>query len=474
MKKAYRQIILLYLHYRTLMILTACLCLGAVGSSFLLRFGLAHFSRPFLIEAREDVGMFLWIFGIWFLMLLGVFLKRQFATHRAHLLPRYRGPHIHIALLVFLIFLGATAAWFASLPAAVVATPLDVLLQIVLQGVLFFLFAMYLGYLSVEVVLLLVFLGISLGSAISWDAFGLLGVGTGGSALQPFILASLIVISLVLFGARLIKLREEHFEYPYLLTWPPKELAKNQARVYSFFLGLDAFLERVFGGRSRERRYPAYPKERGILCRSRHWDCFEQGALRSLQGLLLVATPLYLLYLKANPQIYAFFTGVHSNFFLLVAAPIMTALCFSYKKMGYWQRDMMKPVRRKNILKERGVALLTALASFWALFAFYFAVLPNIIIDPALLGTPMFWAHLLLTGSYAFAAFSWIIFMSCLSVGKVIVLNFIALAGLSLGQTYGVGVFPLEVLIALSIFSLAAGAVFCKTALGRWYQKELV
>jgi|GEM_PF-2995030 len=483
MTNIYRQITLLYLRYKTLMVLTAFLALGAAGSSALLWFGYLRFPRCVIVEAREEAGMFLWIFGVWFVMLLGVFLKRQFATHRAHLLPRYRAAHVCAAFLVFALFLSAAAAWLLTLPAEVVATPWHVLWQLALLGVLFLVFAVYLGYLSVELILLLAFLGISVGSAISWDAFGLLRVGAGGPPAQLPVLASLIFVSAALFMARLMTLREEHFEYPYLLTWPPKELAKNQARVYGLLLRVEqaidlllrgeVFLEKVFGKRTCGPRYPAYPRHRGVVARSRHWDCFESRSLRHLQVLVLVATPLYLWYLKANPQVHIFFTGVHENFFLLVAAPILTALCFNYKKMGYWQRDMMKPVRRRDIVRERGTALLIALFSFWALFALYFAVLPSIVIDPALLRSAMFWAHLALTGSYAFAAFSWILFLSCLSVTNVIVLNFIALAGLSLAQTYGAGAFPLNVLIATSVLSLAAGAVFCKTALMRWYEKEI-
>jgi hypothetical protein len=473
MKNIFRQVFLLYVRYKTFMILAGLLVLGAVGSSLLLRFVYHRFSAALLIEAREEATVFLFIFGVWFMMLLGIFLKRQFASYRAHLLPGYRKPHIYAAFIVFLVSVAAVIAWLTSLPVAVIALPFDVVLLIALQGIVFSLFALYLGYLSIEVFLLLIYLAITLLSMTTWDAFGLLGVGSSADLSRQLVLACLALAFLLFLRHRLLTLREEYFEYPYLLSWPPKELAKNQARVYDLFQRWDSLMDKALGRKPQATAYPAYPKERVLLFRSRHWDCFEQGSFRRLLVLFAIAIPLYVWYLKAHPEIYGFFTGVQSNFLILSVAPIMSVLCFNYKKMGYWQRDMMKPVRRKNILKERGVALLTLLAAFWTFFAFTFAVLPNMIIAPALLRTPLFWAYLFLTGCYAFAVFSWIIFLVCLSVTKVIIANFIGLALLSLFQALGVPSFSLEMLIVTGVFSLAAGAVFLKTALKRWYEKEI-
>jgi hypothetical protein len=86
MIQRYGQVLALYFRNRTFLILTGCYGAAAVISRMAMRMDIDRLAYDFFT---------MWfIVCIWISFLFGIQLKRQFANHRASLMPRYRSTHL--------------------------------------------------------------------------------------------------------------------------------------------------------------------------------------------------------------------------------------------------------------------------------------------------------------------------------------------------------------------------------------------
>src|SRR3989339_1442605 len=224
--RKYAQILLLSIRNPAFLMLS----LGFIASSVISK-GFIKMRLGFYANEMFTVQF---VFSLWLCFMLGLVLKRQFANHRASILPGYRAPHLVVAFLVFVFFVIVVWIWeigtkvnFEISSAALFGVHTTCLFMAV--------FIVYLGFLSIGAVLVFAYLICLL---ISGESFAFVEQLSNTTHFNIYIVAA--IISLFVFMIiRLMKIKEDSFEYPFLLSWTEKSVLKNQLRasnlVYSFF-----------------------------------------------------------------------------------------------------------------------------------------------------------------------------------------------------------------------------------------------
>jgi hypothetical protein len=457
----YFKILKVYLYNPAFAILAAIFFMGAIVSRIGIRYG--------WFEIAEDTMTMLFVFTAWLLFLFGVIVKRQFANHRASLLPNYRGAHLAVMVLIYLSFLAAAYFWEIGVkPNPVFKITSTELVGIYLSCLFMSLLIVYFGYLSIGMVLFLAYFVVLVLAGQTQSVIDFLGqsLETRGS----LVIGTIVVA--FFFVVRLLTLKEGMFEYSFLFSWPQRDFVSNQLRVSQVFVSITDWFRKILGIKERVLNIPVYPHRKGLLSRALHWDYIERSELKGVLVLLVVLTPGYLYFVAHYPALHKFYKTPYLNFLLYAIAPVLITICGRYKQMAYLGYDLLKPIRKSEFMKERGIILGQDFLSYWLLFVMYFAVLPNKILMPEILGTVKLWNYLLLTFGYGFLTLAWIAYMATLDNPKSVIINGISLCILSQMQFMGSGIFTAELMAISAFLSFAGAGLLTRAAYKKWCQME--
>jgi len=457
MIKKYRQILNIYFRHTHFIILSVVLLISAIISKFL------YVLRE--VRFAEEFSTLLFVVTLWLAFYLGLLLKRQFANYRASLLPGFRKPHVHCLIFIYIFFILAAVAWIHGLRLSIQIAPSG------LQGVYISCFfaaviITYLGYLSIGRVAIYVYL---LSLLLAMNVSNIITIFESFSSLK-YILGALLALFIIFFIKRLKSLKEHHFEYPYLLSWPAKNFFINQMKSDQFA----SPIKRILKVKEGKLNIPQYAKNANIFLRSLHWDYTEYTDVKILGMLMILSTPLYLLFIKNNLLFASFFKNTYSNFLLLSITPVLITVGSYYKRMAYWGYDLLKPITKRHYFLERGIILLMHLFIYWLVFIICFALLPSIVFQPHVYKLPKFWGFLLLTGNFALFSTMWLTWISCLSDGRVIVLSGIIFSHIILFQFYFAASFSISMIIVMNIICFFFGGIFLRAAYKAWCQREFL
>lgn len=407
------------------------------------------------------------VFSLWLCFMLGLVLKRQFANHRASILPGYRAPHLVVAFLVFVFFVMVVWIWeigtkvnFEISSAALFGVHATCLFMAV--------FIVYLGFLSIGAILVFAYLICLL---ISGGSFAFVEQLSNTTDYNIYIVTA-IISSLIFMIIRLMKIKEDSFEYPFLLSWTEKSLLKNQLRASNFVYSFLNPFKHIFKVTPTIEVYPKYPRAKSILMRAIHWDLIEYRGLKSSFILILIGTPVFVYFLSVFQFANEFFANAYSNFLLLSIAPVLIALGFNYKKRMYWEYDSLKPIDKKTFILEKGYSFFRDLVLFWILFVLYFALISSAVLNAEILGTLKFWSYLLFTGTYGYLVMAWICYMSSCSKAKTVIFNGMCLCLLTM-VLMEMSVFNVLTIFVCSMVSFVAGIIMLNIAYARYCDKEL-
>lgn len=452
-----KQILSLYWHNSNFMLLTGILLFSAVVSK-----SLYIFQSPLF---AEDFSTLLFVVTLWAAFYFGLLIKRQFANQRASLLPGYRRPHLVCLVLIYLFFVLAAMVWAHGL------RPLFEISKPGLQGIyvscfLASLLIIYLGYLSIGRVFIYSYV---LGLVMAVNVSNIIAVFEAFPYLK-YIVAILSGGFILFFMNRLAALNERHFEYHYLLSWPPKHYFLNQIKAEQMVLPLKRFLMI----KENPVSIPPYPRQAGLFSRAFHWDYAEHADIKIIGMLIVLATPLYLLFIKSHPAFADFFKNAYSNFLLLSITPVLVVIGSHYKKLAYGGYDLIKPVTRPQYIKERGIVLTVHLFVYWFIFAVCFALLPNVLFKPDIYQSAQFWGFIALTGNFAFLVTAWLSWLSCSADSKMVIINGIILMTITIFQFYYAAGLSLAVLILNNAACLCGSILLFRNAYLAWCQKEFI
>jgi hypothetical protein len=322
-----------------------------------------------------------------------------------------------------------------------------------------------LGYLSIGVFLFLAYFGVLLLASQSYDIVMMINASSSLHQGIWIVIGGLLFFLLL----RLWNLKEDGFEYPFLLTWPQKDLMRNQLQAAHTLL---TPLRRCIPGGGKQIIIPKYPREAGVLRKIMHWDIFDHAEFKWVWVLLILVIPFYIHFVRTSVELHEFYAKTYANFLLLAVSPVLIAVIANYKKMASWGYDLLKPVKRETVIWERGMGIFGGLFVLWALFCLYFTVIPSIVLNPVIFKTAKFWGYLLLTGSYAFVSLSWLTLMSQLCSSKAVIIHGLVSIQLSLLLFYCVEYLSPMAVVLCGMLVLIGGIVLVRCAYLRWCEAE--
>ncbi len=455
----FKYIILLYLRNPGFVFLSLVFILSLVASKILFHNGLKFYA--------EEILNLLFIVTLWLAFHLGILIKRQLATHRSHLLPRYKGRHMMIISLLYLFFILLIYFWEMGLRLNFVTTPQG---YYGVYAVCFLVAAAstYLGYLSVGRILLYAYSFLLLASTQAMVIIDYLNQ----AQYFNFVLTISGILFILFLRYRWFHLKEEHFEYNYLLSWPPADLIQNQLKAERTFDKFLKSLRAIFGIKENTSPIPPYPHTRNIFLRAQHWDYTEQADFKVIFGLIVLMTPIYLLLTKNSTVFPNFYSNCYANFLLLAGAPVLVTLGVSYKNISSLGYDLLKPIKREQYILERGLVMFFYLVLYWSLISICFAIIPGLFYYSQELLTKKFLAYLVLTGASACLIFGWLAYLSCITQVGVLIINGIFLGTINLFEFYALPDLPWEGILILILLTFIGSLLLMRKAYVAWCEKE--
>ncbi|MFC1704282.1 hypothetical protein ACFL1E_05850 [Candidatus Omnitrophota bacterium] len=461
MRNSYKQIFYVYFRNPSFILLSLIFLLTAGGSKLLYMLGLSFFA--------EEISTILFVVTLWLTFHMGLLIKRQFANHRASLLPGYRKPHLYCAMVLYIIFILIAFLWDYGLKPVIPIGPQG------MQGayascLLIALCITYVGYLSIGRTLLYAYFVLLILATQLMNIISLLE----SAHYLKYLIVSLSFLFILMFRKRLLQLKEEDFEYGYLFSWPPHRNIYNQLKANEFGAGIFNSVKKILHVKDKNISIPKYSKERNIFVRAYHWDYTEHADIKIVIVTIILMVPIFFMFIKTQPSVEGFFRNAYSNFLLLAITPVVAAIGSHYKRLAYWGYDLLKPVKKNEYIKERGLILLAHLFLYWIVFCVCFAVVPSIIYQPEVFALQKFWGFIISTGIFSFMVFNWLSFLSCKSSLRVVIFNGIILSSIVLFQFYLAPKFSFGTIISISIVCLSLGFIFLKKAYYLWCQKEFI
>lgn len=404
--------------------------------------------------------------ALWMAFLIGIILKRQFATHRASLLPGYRSAHVLVFALMFAALVTTGILWSVYL-AKLFHVGFDMLLAVVASGVFVALITIVLGYLCVAWLVIFSFIVFCLFS----DPVYLVVAGMLGDT--PTNIMTLLITGIVLavFLKRFLDVREECWEYPYIFAWSGRQNTAGYNANWSVTTRSLVVLRKIFGFKNDITVTSNYSSARGLFARAMHWECLKLENYKLGLLVLLALTPLYVFYIHLVPGHFAVLLKGHLKYFLLGIYPVVLSAGLNQKGIAHWGYDLTKPVGRGEFIREKGTGILVEIALYWLLALIFGMVIPYGILDPQRLFTANFWAEMMLTLSFALMTFGWIACLRGTSSGRT-VLSLIGLGVLSGYQFYTLPSTDLTGVIAKALVWLIMGVLLCRIARRKWMNAE--
>ena len=463
MKNRYKQILFLYLNNLNFMALLAIFLLTAFVSKLFYHMRFGYYA--------EEIFTLFFIVALWLAFQLGMVIKRQFSTHRASLLPRYRNPHINFAFVLYLVFIGVAYFWQWGLKFRIPGIEIKThgLWAVYFTCLFIAILITYLGYLSIGRVLIYAYVFLLIFSNQSGNVISILN----GANYLVYVIAAACVVFALYFRHRLLRVKEDSFEYGHIFSWPPRKFILSQIKADQRFADLISPLAKFLTFmKSKAARVSVYPRNRNIFFRSFHWNYGGRREFIQFWFLFMLITPLYLFFVVRQHGYEGFFQKIDTNFLLLAITPIAITLGTHYKYLSYLEFDVIKPVMKDVLIKERGIVLLIHLVLNWFLFALCYAVVPGIFLQPGLLVINKFWGTIALTGTFAFVVFSWISVLSCVNRPASVIAQGFLLSCLILFQFYFAPYFSWKTIVINNILCLILGSFLIRRAYKMWCQKE--
>ncbi|MBP6344251.1 MAG: hypothetical protein KA403_09960 [Candidatus Omnitrophica bacterium] len=456
MMKVQRQIVSLYLSNPTFLVLGVFFVISMVASKVLFHSGYVYYA--------DETFSILFVASLWLAFYFGMMVKRQFANHRASLLPNYRRAHIRTGILIYLALILGGYIWMFGYR-SVVETTAQGLWGIYVTCLLIALVITWLGYLSMARTLIYAYVFLLIFANQSMNVIELLS----GTDYLAGVLAAVFFVSVFFFIKRLSQVKEDDFEYDYMFSWPPRSLIINQLRASETITGALSTWIPTKG--KANLPIPQYPRRSNIFARAYHWDYTEHADFKVIWTLMLLAVPLVLL-MNKNIGSDGFTADVYSNFLLLSFSPVLITVASHYRRMAYWGYDILKPVDKKDYMRQQGVVIFTSLVLYWTLFAVCFALIPSIMNKPDVFAAWQFWLYLLYTLNFSFMVLCWLALLSCTANPIFVIMQGILLTCAALFLLYCMPGFSADQMIANNIVCLTAGLFFCRRAYLAWCEKE--
>ena len=465
MKERYKQILFLYLNNTAFVFLLGIFLVTALLSKVFYHRGYAYYA--------EEIFTFFFIVSLWLAFHLGLLIKRQFSTHRASLLPRYRAPHINFVFVWYFLFIFLAYLWQSGLkislrPALEIST--QGMWGIYLTCLLIALFITYVGYLSVGRILIYSYVMVLI---ISNQAFDVISILSNTPDLAYAIAAACVIFALFLRN-RLMHLNEDSFEYGHIFSWPPRKFIIGQLKASQPIENFLSPFTKAMPIKKKIVEVPKYPRTNNIFTRAYHWDYIEHTDFKIIWILLLLLAPIFLLFISKQPALQNFSKDVYSNFLLLAMSPVLVTMGANYKRIAYWGYDLLKPVNKEEYIKEQAIILLANLFLYWFLFAVCFAILPNIIFQPELFVTKKFWGYLALTASVSFIVLCWLALLCCIRNPVLVITHGSMLSLIVMFYFYFVPGLSFEQISFHNFICLVVSFVLLNKAYRAWCEKEFL
>ena len=414
------------------------------------------------------------IVGLWIMFTFGLLIKRQFANDRASLLPNYRIPHVITAVGILVVMIGLTICLSKSAMTLSQFFLIEVLNASVSLWAIYLvilsmaLIMLYLGYLSMGYLVVVGYIFLAVLAQNIMPIFKILTEST----LTLYSANIILVTMIILFIHRLLTLKNEHAEYAFILTWPPKKTIRNQLIFENNIHLIKTRCLKMIGLTQREHTIPPYYHHQGIWARANHWRYCDPSNIYSLLIFAIVGLPIYYIFLKSSLAEFLMITKIEYNFLLLAGSPVLLTVITNYKNMIFWGADLLKPVSRTKFLKEQGTKLFSDLIVYWVIIAVYFAILPDWTHGAQQLGENHFWAFLFLTFTFSLLSLSWLGILSALNNERAVLGNGLVLSLLFMFEFLGAGRTSTGWIMINAFLCLILGALFLKLAYQKWIDKE--
>ncbi len=422
----------------------------------------------------EELLSFVFILGLWLMFSFGLLIKKQFANDRASLLPGYRGPHINVVLGILILMISSTIllsksamilAQFFFLQVLHVPVSLWAIYLIIISMGLTML---YLGYLSMNYVIVIGYLALAI---LAQNIISVLGIVTA-NPISYYSLFFLFALGIILFVHRLLHLKNEHFEYPFLLSWPPQKIMRNQAALeHKVHLFKTHCLE-LLHLYPREKKIPAFYQHQTLWARAHNWGSVGQPNIFALLLIALLGLPLYYNFLKSPTSEFIVGAQAETNFLLLSTTAVLLTIITNYKNMLFWSYDLIKPVGRHDFFKQHSVKFVSHLIIYWLIIVLYFAFLPDWARGTEQLKTPHFWSFLFLTLSFSTLCLSWLATLSAMTNERAVVGNGFVLCLIIMAEFFLAGRTSSGWILLNAVLCLILSTLFFKLAFDKWMNKE--
>lgn len=461
MKTAYKQILFLYFRNSSFLLLFGVFLVTAFLSKVFYRLGYGYYA--------EEVFTLLFVVSLWLAFHLGILIKRQFSTYRASLLPRYRAPHINFMFAVYLVFIFVAYLWeFGLRPTIEISA--QGLWGVYLTCLLTAMLITYLGYLSIGRLLMYAYVILLI---FSHEAFNVISI-LNNTGYLVYVIAAACMVFVLFFRNRLLNLKDDHFEYGHIFSWPPHSFIIGQLKANERIADIFSPLARLLQIKKRITDVPKYPRTGNIFSRAYHWDYTEHTDFKVIWVLILLLAPLFLLFASKQPAWHSFSEDVYSNFLLLAISPVLIAMGTNYKRIACWGYDLLKPVNKQEYMKEQAIILFANLFLYWLLFTVCFAILPNIIFHPELFSIKKFWGYLALTANVSFIVLCWVALLSCVLSPVRVIANGLVLSLIVMFYFYFVPKFSFEQMLYHNLICFVGTMFLLSKAYQSWCEKEFL
>lgn len=328
-------------------------------------------------------GGFLIVAGLWMLFLFGTLLKFQFAQFRSHLVPYFRSTHMAVFVGIGLAMTLLGFFWLDRISQTLTMR------YILLSGILFGLITIILAYMSyVPIVIAVGFLWVVfISDVFIWSQTNF---GWG---------MTLAINSFLVFGAalfliwRFAVLREESFEYPYLLWSFEKLGSAKRGGLISLCRLTQPIRERLFLSKNGVdiKTFQSIPD---IFSQALYLDAGRMKMVVILFFLFLALAPLYAFELDPIKAV----LQAHQKYFFLIAFPAVLTIIFNEHLLIVRNSEWLRPISVGAWIKARVLLLHVEAIYYWASILFILVILPQIVFLQRISADQVLSAPTLLTG----------------------------------------------------------------------------
>ncbi|MEI7999414.1 MAG: hypothetical protein WCH62_07920 [Candidatus Omnitrophota bacterium] len=404
------------------------------------------FGNYFMVEELMTLWLIVWMS---LAFQIGIIVKRQVTTPWAHLLPGYRWSHASVVCCIFVVITALTLPWLTSLFGFI--SPLVAKIALTKLCIGTFLVTMVVAYISIRIMVLVSYALLLMAASHVMDILDIF--------LRVPFLSTVVTIGIgvlmIIFLWRILNLKEEDFEYSFLLSWP----------VYKSSEGVAASHKSVPYQKSK---ISAFYKMGNSFQKAMHWVRLESEDIGNLGAVLLVAVAIFEFYIVKFAPVGGFYTRPYANFFLFVMLPVFISLCFNYRMFSFKDWAVMLPIVRLQLAKQWGILMAVSFLSSWILVCVLFAIAPDLILNLGILKSFKIWEYLVFTGVFGLMTLGVLAYVAQLENSRKVIV-YIFLYGVYVSAEYMlVAWYDERTILAHMLLASAIGVWFCKKAYDQW------